>query len=178
MMRGVELSEPVDDHITHSRCVNQGLADQWSAVSLSILVRETVRQGYVAFASLAQDLGRRPIKMCLIDRPAPCCLGYNPCASPCEHGRCARKAGCAWYSHVWVSKAWPPVCQTDWPDEPHCGDIADPGYDWRATLVHELGNVIRLRFLSGEGYDATRLSAYYAPGGPVSVTTAAVGKLE
>jgi hypothetical protein len=48
----------------------------------------------------------------------------------------------------------------------NCGD-PDEHYDWRATLVHELGNVVRQRLLVDEWYDQKNATSFFRYDGPV-----------
>lgn len=159
------------DHIALLPCEAPKEVAEAARVALPVLIRETIKQGYSPVA----DVG--DLRLCLVSEPSQCCLGGWPCAGPCKRDgayvSCARKAGCATHGYVWVSRTWPMTCSKEWPDEPHCSTpIAD--YDWRRTLVHELGNIIRLRYLDNEGYDATSVSRYYQPGGPVDLAQRAL----
>jgi hypothetical protein len=177
LLHGVTISRggKAGDHITSAECIEPEEAAKWVAIAWPILLQQTAAQGYATDTQVREVGTREPLglKVCLVAEPQQCCLG-SFCAAPCSHGKCARKAGCASSNHIWVSKLWPPQCTSDAGEyNRRCGP-AEATHDWRGSLVHELGNVVRLRLLPAEGYDATSTTRFFAPGGPVSATYDAI----
>lgn len=126
---------------------------------LAALSSELVRRGSASYDQVRDALSR-PLQMCVVDKPTPCC-NSGGCRGPCLERtdgvlQCARKAGCTDGYSVWASKLWPPVCDDllhvegsrwkRWPDEPHCAAASKP-HDWRGTLADELVHVAELRVL-------------------------------
>lgn len=175
LLHGVTVSDGAGDHISMTDCVDDEEIARWAAVAWPLLLSEAESQGYASAEDLRRMAIGEQIKLCLIEEPQMCCLGGWPCAAPCATSggtaTCARKAGCATPGYVWASKRWPPACRPEMPDvyNTNCGD-ADKYYDWRATLVHELGNVVRQRLLTGEGYDARSVTSFFRHDGPVGRT--------
>lgn len=162
------------DHIALTPCIEPDAVAAVARTVIPVLVGETIAQGYARAVDLSG------LKLCLVEKPAPCCSGGWPCAGPCRDVKyqgmtvkqCARKAGCSGLDQVWASKTWPPRCNDQpgaprWDDEPHCADLPAP-YDWRKTLVHEIGNTIVQRLGLAEGYDASKVSRYYQADGPIA----------
>ena len=91
----------------------------------------------------------KPPTMILKEEPEPCCNGAS-CAGPLKYldeqkykFMAARKAGCQLNSNLWVSRNWPPICNTqpyEWSDEPHCvaKGTDRSKYVYGKTFVHEL----------------------------------------
>lgn len=171
------------DHIVKSDCIMADEVAKVARVAVPVLLDETYRLGYT---DSMPEFRRGKLRLCLIAEPEPCCLRGPPCAGPFASGiglpgLPARKAGCAAFGgFAWASKNWPPVCTERWPSEPNCSDGAVDTYDWRMTLVHEIGNVIRVTFAHGtEGYHIGQdgklvVTDFYGVNGPVRSAQLAV----
>ena len=173
IVTGLTVSSGPKDHISLVECIDRDEVAEIAPVLWALLTQRTAEQGYVKDGQLAKWILGSDVRVCLIDEPQPCCMGGWPCAGPCEEKDgvmiCARKAGCATIGYAWVSKTWPPKCTANQhkADAARCGD-PNPDYDWRQTMIHEMGNVLRLQYLNGEYYNETDITSYYGPDGPIA----------
>jgi hypothetical protein len=135
---------------------------QWADLAIVLLVHETARQGYAARSDIVDAYRSKPVRVCLADVPGPCCRRGGPCVGPCVKIQggwtCPPMAGCTDGTDLWVARIWD----------------GHPGYVWQLTLVHELGNVLRLRLLTNERYTPNAATPFYASGGPIDVAQRAI----
>lgn len=95
---------------------------------------EMQREGLITPGEAALRGGDTPIA-CMIEQPEPCVLTPHRC-DRVVHAQCARKRGCAHAVGLFVSKLWPPICRSWWPDEPHC--VVHPSMQSTAGFVRDL----------------------------------------
>lgn len=86
--------------------------------AVRLVGEEMHRAGIISAREATMEGGDTPIA-CMVDQPEPCILTPASCDMVVDR-RCARKAGCGHANGLWVSRHWPPVCRSWWPDEPHC----------------------------------------------------------
>jgi len=132
-------------------------------LALPIILEELAKDGWINSVAEATAQLKGKVMVCQVQFPEPCCFWKDNCAAPQQPGggRYARKAGCTVYESAWVSRTWPPVCQADWPNEPHCD--ADEPYLWDENLVHELLRIVvsMVMMVNDAGYS----HAVWQPGG-------------
>lgn len=152
---------------TQQKCEQSQAAIQVADLAITLVLYELNRDNYIKDYSAATKYAKDHLMVCLIRNPEPCQLGpvaAPPCKLIAGKNRCARKRGCSSMGWAWSSINWPPVCQDDWPDEPHC---VKPEFvyveGWAQNLVHEVMNMAVQRWTqeSINGYE----HPIYKPGG-------------
>lgn len=141
------------------------IADRVMVLSLAALVESGHVKDYNAAVA-----NETKISTCIVRDPEPCTFaGWTNGPIGPDGKTAASKRGCASPWHAWASLCWPPVCTSAWPDEPHCvpaGGASTSG--WEQALVHELFNVARARWATGQAAyegDYDKLPGLFGPGG-------------
>lgn len=152
---------------TVQTCIRGAEAARFADLAIPIILDELTKSKFIKqpWSELVNRnrqawTGRPIVGVCLVPEPESCCIG-SACAEPHkEIGDAiahARKTGCASDSNAWASLAWPPVCTTAWPNEPHCVQpIEVKNTGWEVRLFHELFNLAIQRWAGyqGRGYTA------------------------
>lgn len=169
---------------TEQLCQRSDLATRIADRALVLSLDALVRSGHIKSYHAAASDGRRTTA-CLITHPEACrAFGstagpFGPTIPGSKYPLPARKAGCATAWGAWSAICWPPVCQPEWPNEPHCvpaGSGKSSTSGWEGRLLHEFFNVARARWASGavaNEPDYKKLPELFGPGGVESKMTAA-----
>lgn len=99
--------------------------------------------GMLDYSKAVEQMKEGTPMICVVPEPESCCIS-GMCAGPYNQEKtlAARKAGCSSSFHAWASLTWPPICTSEWENEPHCvQERNNNNYDWRETLRHEVFNI-------------------------------------